>query len=380
MARHLASHLRKPVHTVITGLDGSGKSTLLNMFLGDAIVSHSGPVPVIEIAQGAANTVTFEGSDGTQTRLDGLLSEHDMPAGTTRIRQELASPELSQQSFAEVRIDVDAPKAALSWISQNANIVLWCTEGFNEDEQQFWKSLPDGLKDHGFLVLTKTDRHLADGTLEEIKSTLEPIVSEEFLGLLTVAAPQGLMPQPKTDSALWASSGGKALVEAVSGLIEKGRAEDLDQAQMLIESFAPDIADEKPDTPADDRQSNPGVVVPMTKKVTSTARGDKTLVSAVAIIDEGAEALVSAASRDSMDVDKTITICADTMTRLVDHFATSKTDDHRVQKAREDAHDGQEMILLFQLEKNEDAATDAVTVLLQLKTEFLENSFYLQAS
>ena len=42
---------------------------------------------------------------------------------------------------------------------------------------------------------------------------------------------------------------------------------------------------------------------------------------------------------------------------------------HSLQELQSDAQESAEMMLLFQLEKDEDAAVDAVTLLLQLKKE-----------
>ena len=242
----LLDHLKKPVQVAVMGLPGSGKSTLINMMLPKAAIPPLPGVPVVELAYGPKPRTTFEMADGQYVRRSGAQGATDVPEGAVRARVELALDELNRQNFIEVGLTGGAghQMSLVNWVAQWADIVLWCTEAFEATEQKLWSGVPEDIKDHSFLVLTMADRQMMRGHLQQRIRALEPLVAEEFLGLYPVATIQAITARtsgPQVNAGLWKSSGGKELFEGVMRQVDNGRTADMDQAQMLLNKFAPQI-------------------------------------------------------------------------------------------------------------------------------------------
>lgn len=379
LARQLSSHLRKPVNIVITGPKGSGKSTLLNMILARRVVSASIDLPVIEITKSAAECVSFEDRDGTSTWQQGLLCNAAVPATVVRARQALNSPTLQGLSYFEVALGAgEDAKSVLKWVSEWADIVLWCTEEFTTDERALWQSVPDALKDRSCLVLTKADQHIKRGTLETVAHELGTFVAEEFFGLFPIAARQALKARTENTSinaSHWSSSGGQRLIETLTKLIDQGRSEAIDHAQMLIDAYERTnvaTAEAKPANATEQLIQQPAETEAILEATDSSEETPTDAAAeydrALAILEKGADELLDLATETDLESEQVISVCTETLNRLSDQLSTTN-----LSEAFGDIQKGQEMVLMCELEGCDDAAADAVTVLLQLKKQFREN-------
>ncbi|MEZ5715808.1 MAG: hypothetical protein R3D85_11925 [Paracoccaceae bacterium] len=404
--KRLLDHLRRPVRIVVTGVPGSGKSSLINMMLSQNVLGASAGIPVIDIAYGPEPRVLFELEDGRSVESPGLLADFRVPERVIRARQELPDPSLRGQCYRELGLG-QAPEIGrriLAAAMKDADIVLWCTNSFGEIEQSLWRAVPDEVKDHSFLVVTRADRQMMWGVLSKTIATLEPVVSEEFLGLYPVATLQGLSALTagsEPDMALWHSSGGKSLCAEIATQVASGRAADLDQAQAFLAQFAdaaaraeaaPRPAPAAPAqpapvaAPATDRADSAvaQAIVPGPINMAATAAGGMVAASsqpggtaATDVLDNavqiltrsGRDLLREIAGDDAVDTDAVLERCAATIGALSLHFQDSLTDDPALQLAQDNVREGEEMLMLFQLERGEDAALDAVTLLLQLRKE-----------
>ena len=72
------------------------------------------------------------------------------------------------------------------------------------------------------------------------------------------------------------------------------------------------------------------------------------------------------------NADEILSTCMDTVKDLSQTLLASQDRSPEVQAALDAAQDGEELLILFQLERGEDAAVDAVTLLLQLKREIAD--------
>ncbi len=373
--RQLLSHLRKPVQVVIMGLPGSGKSTLVNMLAGEEVIPRKKSIPVIEIAGGPETRVVFEIEDGSMERRPGTLGEGPIPEGTVRARQELPDPDLKRQNFVEVDLtgNFGYQKSIVNWVVQWADIVLWCTPEFDDAEQELWASVPDEIKDRSFLVLTMADQQMMRGTLVDRIKALEDLVAEEFLGLYPLATIQAIAARSAgavADPRLWKSSGGKELLDSVLRQVEIGRAADMDRADMLLSRFAPEIAPMPvvPDPRRKTRIQDDG-----TKARNSDRPPSDHLSDALDLLQSRADVLLATMSGQSEpDPNAVLARCVETANALMDVLNGADPDNPTVREVQEDAEESAEMMLLFQLEKGEDAAADAVTLLLQLKKELAQ--------
>lgn len=379
--QRLLSRLQSPVNVVVMGPPESGKSNIINMLSGIPAIPMDASTPVIEIAAGPKRSVVFEHEDGSIARFDGLLEEFSPPQNAIRAYQELPLRLLQDHSFIEINLTGGPAQkeAILEWAIDRADVILWCTQQFGADEQMIWSAVPDELKDHSFLVLTKADQKMMKGTLQGAIDRLEPVVNEEFLNLFPVATLQGIAASANDSTAsdrLWKSSGGKALRDAVMHQVQSGRSADLDNAQVFLSRFVPKELTIAPPTGA-------SPVAPVNQSVNQLTTVTQVQGAQNIAVFEDALSLLQTRAAKMLDLlvkgnepDPALILesCVAAANALSDIMVRTGFGDASFDSLREDAMDSAEMMLLFQLEETEDAATDAVTLLLQLKNDIADRA------
>ena len=386
----LLEHLTKPVQVVVTGFAGTGKSALIEMMSARPVLGRGIKAPVVELAYGETEQLIVERRDGSVSSVAGLLKDQTCPEDVIRIRQELPDNKLIPNDFIEMTLDGDLAqkRTTLEAAIERADLVVWCSQEFGEEEQLLWSMVPDTIKDHSLLVLTMADQQLMRGVLTDNIDRLNPIVAEEFLGLFPVATIQGITAQTCADTVndeLWASSGGKHLMDLLARQVRQGRNADFDQARIFMDRLAmrmphvatPDTASsvanqvtEKPDTPMQETA------------VSNVAQADIVAdTEAVAVLSEAVDLLQKHSARmldemddsEELDTDRILTECTDAIHSVSDLLLSSGNDDPAKQAMNDDVQEGEEMLMLFQLERGEDAALDAVTLMLQIRKELSQN-------
>ena len=97
---------------------------------------------------------------------------------------------------------------------------------------------------------------------------------------------------------------------------------------------------------------------------------DPTLASALKLLQDCAnDMLAEYANQKEPQAEKILNKCVESANRLAEMLQATDPRDLMAQDLQLDTEDSAEMMLLFQLERDEDAAVDAVTLLLQLKKE-----------
>lgn len=359
----LLQRLRQPVQVAVTGAPGSGKSALIDMLLGRVVTGRNAAGLLTRICHGPQEQVEFETATGERLQQAGCLANAAVPPGAVRARQYLPDPRLRTHSYTE--IPLSGPPArqqeTLQQAAAMADIVLWCSETFPEADQSLWAAMPDRTKDHSFLVLTMADRQIMRGALSGLIEALEPVAAEEFLGVYPVAAIQGLTAQAADTPAedLWRSSGGKQLADDVKRQIDLGRASDADQAELLIRQFG---GEPLADTPA------PAAATAETQQAPAAS-----LAAALDQLQTGAEdMLAQAEAAGGPQAGPVLAQCMD-LIRGLSASLEALPGSAALTAAKEAAQDGEELLMLCQLEQDEDAAIDAVTLLFQLKKELAED-------
>lgn len=360
----LLQRLRQPVRVAVAGAAGSGKSAVIDMLLGRVVIGRNGSGLLVDICHGAREMVEVETAAGERHQLPGLLSQLEVPEGARRVRQTLPDPRLHWHSYRELPLSglQPAQQERLQQAAGGADIILWCSQDFPAAEQALWAAVPDSTKDHSFLVLTMADRQVMRGTLPGLIEALEPVAAEEFLGVYPVAAIQGLTARTAEapQDGLWRSSGGKQLSEDVQRQVDQGRASDVDQAEMLIRQFGGTLPPGK--APA---ASGPA-------PASSAAPQAASLAAALDQLQTGAEMMLAEAeAAGGPQAGPVLAQCME-MIRNLSQSLDAMPASAAVEAAREAAQDGEEMLMLCQLEQDEDAAVDAVTLLIQLKKELME--------
>jgi len=382
--RQLLAHLAKPTQITVMGLPGSGKTSLVNMLIGKRLVPDLEQVAIIELAHGETARIRFTLRDGSSRDVQGTLDQIDIPEGTVRITQSLPDPTLKDTSFAEINLPT-APAAQtdlLTWAAGHSDIAIWCSPKFDPQQHAIWSSMPDALKDNSFLALTMADRLHMSGRLTAETRRFEHLYADEFLCLYPVATKQALAARQDgrvVDADLWKASGGRAFLDGIQRQIESGRMADLDHADMLLEQFRL-IATAEPTPP-----SEPATPVAAPKAITDPGteglrqvaqhKTQDPVAAALQLLQHCADDMLkSCAGSSPADPEMILDRCAKTAQTLSRLMSDTLSEDPRYATMCEDISEGEQMILLFQVEHGETAASDAVTVLLQIKKDLSEAS------
>lgn len=380
--RELLANLTRPTQIAVLGLPGAGKTSLLNMILRQGVLPDLGAVPIIEVIHGARDRVTYEPLTAPVTCREGRASPDTMPAKTFRVIQELPLPQLKDCNLLEINMPEDPGQRAdlIEWVAQRAHIAIWCSETFDDRERKIWSAVPERLKDHGFLALTKADRLQMKGLLADQVARFETTFADEFLCLFPVATKQAMAAcavGAVTHERLWQESGGKALADGIAREITTGKLADRDHADLLLTRIGlagkprpPRAAMAAPVAPPPPPQAERPRPAPVKPPVAPQMGRDEAIEMALSLLQECADEMCAADSgRDAVPPEKILAQCAQTAQALVTLLMDTHPEDAQVGALREDALETEQVIMLLVLERNATAASDAISVLLQLKKE-----------
>lgn len=413
-SRQLHRRLSSPIRVGILGHPKSGKTELLNLVAGERILEADNRLPSVELSYGETRRAVAMDYDGAEREIgfDDLRAADR--ANDSLLRIEAPLRVLAQVTLTEVVSDGTAEdeRAAVAWAAERSDLFLWCSQEFSKAEQWLWSSVPERLKDHGFLVLTKADELIRDGLLQDRILELEDIVAEQFHSLIPVATRQGVTSQNRPegrDEAAFRASGAQSLIDSLADHIEQGQRADMDAAMVLLSRFASQLADPaqaaEDDAPPPRPASIQPVLAPDARPTRATpsrplvqiagdpeaARepsvsrpdGRATQAAPAAVPAQPADA-IDTARADALDLldreaarlkarlggaagaEAVLSGCADIASRVADALSEAPTTDPDGQRVCDTALEVSEMVVLMQLEETQSAAADAATLLLQL--------------
>jgi len=356
------AHLTAPVRVAVLGRPNGGKTCVVNMLLGGNYIRLPQGLEFIEVIYGPAAQVTLNWPDGEAQRYEMAAAK---PDGAQHAMIELPLEALKTTAYCEVSLPAEPVRQqdVLQNLRAFGQVFLWCSEAFDTEEQALWQSVPDEIKDHSFLVMTKADRQIMKGELAERRAALELAAADAFLGLHPVATLHALKAQADADqSALWDASGGRGLAEAVQAQVRRGRAADLDQAEVLLAQLGKGVqaGGRATETPALAVQT---AVTPNTDETTLMGRLQDQLQTAAQ------EMLADLDTGKIPNADGLLSRCSATLRALTQTLTQEAAQDAEAAEMLADAQDGEETLMLLQVEQSPTAAADAVVVLLQLKKE-----------
>lgn len=391
-ARHLLNRLSQPVRVSVLGTPGSGKSQLVNMFLGEALVPQGAELPTTEYVWGERPQTVVTAADGSVVKVHNADLQALSGRNAAFLRVALPVPILKRINLLEMVTDGSPGEltSGVDWVVRRTDIALWCTQTFDEGEQAIWSRVPDSLKDHAFLVLTKADVLSAKQQLSNRVSALETVVAEEFHSLFAVATLQALraFQEGSVDEALFHASGGGALTSEILRHAERGRRADFDSAHMFlaryqIEAVPRAATKAKPATPVTPVAEPPKKLdesPPVARKAPQPEApvveaapkvGNVALFSdAVGFLRRRGEGLSeTAATLGEGKASGVIDHCVSAVEHLMDMFSNDDSGCEAADAFIDELAEAQDMMVLMQIEDGDGPAADAVTLLLQLRRD-----------
>ena len=270
---------------------------------------------------------------------------------------------------------LETERNALNWAIPRTDMAIWCTQEFDRLENALWVQVPDVLKDHSNLVVTKADELGVNGTLATTLQRLNPVVDEEFQKLYAVATSHYLadINADGTASAdVRKMTGAGAILDAVMGDVQRGRQADLDGAEVFLARYG---IEDAPKTVAAIEAARPEAKVEQTpitpQPIASsndedTGLDEKIVAPALAIVHGRGREISELAKREDDISEDVLAGCVETIDQLVELLAENEISGTSLAEEIEEAY---EMVVLMQLETGESSAADAATVVLQLSRE-----------
>lgn len=275
-AEKLLARLQKPVRLALLGLPQSGKSTVLNLLVGSDLLPEGLSLPSLQLTHGEVATATCTLPDGSKQTVEGADPEAIAALSPVFVDMHLPLPALGKISVLEVVApdDITAQQKASQWAAKRSDIALWCTQSFTATEQQIWSPMPDVIKDHALLMVTKADVLDDQGALAATLDHLRNTAQDEFnqvLPIATLSALAARLPDGTVNKDKMRGSGGSALISAVLKQVEMGRQSAVDQADILLAQHASLLAQDaapeaepetQPQPPAPEPAADPVAVAP----------------------------------------------------------------------------------------------------------------------
>lgn len=420
-ARHLLNRLSQPVRVSILGLPGSGKSQIVNMFVGESLVPKGVRLPTTEYVWGETPQMIVTSNDGSLVTIPGTDFEAISGRNAAFLRVEVPASILQRINLLEVVTDGTPGElsSGVDWVVRRTDIALWCSQDFDATERAVWRRVPDSLKDHAFLVLSKADVLSAENLLSRRVAELETVVAEEFHSLFAVATLQAIRAfrNGGVDEAMFHASGGGALTSEVLRHAERGRRADFDSAHMFLARYqvkeggrptSRDVTPSRPveaesrgaeapvARPAQEPEIRPAAETPVQPAATERAapapapaaaaapapavaaapeprtkvENVTLFVDAIRYLKRRGETLSETAStiRDGR-TKPLLDQCVDAVEHLVDLFSQDDSGCAASEAFFDELAEAQDVMVLMQVEEGDTPAADAVTLLLQLRRD-----------
>lgn len=247
-AEQLLDRLKTPVRLSLLGMPGSGKSTLLNLLVGAEVVPEGARLPTLNLTYGPEEQAICTLADGSKKTFPTANAHAIAALSPVFVEMRLPLAALKKISVLEIVApnDPTAIHRASQWAAKRTDIALWCTGGYDEVEQRIWSQMPDMIKDHAFLMLTRVELLQSQGIFDEMLSAVKSNATGEFDRVLPIATRKALNSRKadgSVDKDMMRESGGLALISGVLKQVELGRQSTIDQADVLLLQNADALAD-----------------------------------------------------------------------------------------------------------------------------------------
>jgi hypothetical protein len=412
-AMQLAGRLDQPVRIALLGMQNAGKSRILNLLVGSKVIPEGVKLPTLQLTYGETTQAICTLEDDTKQTIDSFGEKTTfetvdilkiLAVSPTFVELRIPLPALKKISILDIATtnESEALSAACQWAAKRCDVAMWCTKGYVPSEQAVWAQMPDLIKDHAFLMLTHADQIAAAGKLDIAMNAVRKAAEDEFNHVLPIATLDALASRGtdgSVDKDLMRSSGGTALIGAVLKQVDQGRQSFVDMGDILLHQNAEILAgnekvvlsqiveDEAPTGLSANHTVELSVVHSSTvsqmetddKAKTQPAASVVTLhpdtrsayETALGYIAEHSQAMAQIATNASDGAPaELIALASEHVQWICDYLNENGDDsDQALQRARDTAFDAADLAQLMQMEKNDNAAVEALSLLLQIKHE-----------
>lgn len=238
----LLKRLRQPVRVTLMGLPGSGKSKLANLLLNDIVVPDGISLPTTQYVHGDEAQAALTLTDGRTETLEGADPYKIAAASPMFVEIALPLAALGRISLLEIvaPATIQDQQRAMHWAAKRTDVAIWCTERFEQSEQALWDTMPDAMKDSGFLLLTHADETLARGDLEPTLAHIRQNFAYQFNKIMPIATPAAIAarrPDGTVDKPMMQKSGGLTLISSILRQVDMGLQATVDQAEMMVKTY-----------------------------------------------------------------------------------------------------------------------------------------------
>lgn len=389
-AKHLIERLSSPVRITLLGPRSAGKSTLAKVLAGAAFTPDDLRLPSTEIRFADHPGLAVTLGDGSRREVPSL--DFDAALALSPSFLEIRAPLPALRKFSLLEMVTDGSDADLSaaarWAARRTDMAIWVTPHFDQRQQDIWRSVPEEMKDHGFLALSKTDILSATERRQALVAD-NPGMHGDFIAVFRVAAKQELAVIEgvgfQATGALH-DTGCKDLIDKLTRHVETGSQADVDGARLFLRRFTNGPSRTSGPKKRVETENGVGALpdaegTPVEREIESLA--DLTMATALAehehprppALDSGAEAALAVIRANAEELfdefarvkniptGHVLDCCARTFESLVE-VVPEDNDLHCLVVQASD------FVVLLLLEKNEQAAHDAVIALLQMKRDF----------
>lgn len=388
----IIGRLDLPMRLILLGMPKSGKSAVLNLLVGtDLIPDELQNLPTMQVEEGTTPQMICALPDGRQVVVPGTDLSALEAINPVFVTVEIDLPALSKISLLEVVAsdNLDVQRKAISWACKRADVVIWCTEDFTPDEQELWYDVPDRLKDHAFLLWTKTDLLAGQADVNTLLTDLKKMSGDEFLRILPLSAKSALdIRASETGFNLggFKASGATALISAIKAEIDSSHRAARDHGEHILAKYCSEIdfsgLNDSPAMPSHEpdltisatdtsNEKAPVEILAESEDQNTTTLSDldkAILDKALAAITVYAAGLAEMLEKpEEWPVDRVLLACEETVAKVLEIL--EEESGSSLAEICATAFEIQVNIMLMQSEDGDSRADSAITLILQIRRE-----------
>lgn len=214
----------------LMGEFSAGKSTLLNFLIEEDVLptrATATELPPVWFSHGSSGSYWL-GEDGVRNPISvDELSKVPPSAKYVRLFVEAEILEhcdvIDTPGISDPNLAVETWRVAAGY----ANMVLWCTsatQAWRQTERSAWLSLPERLRKHSILVVTRSDKLTTEVDRDKVARRMAREAEEHFAGTVFMSTPNAVQAKAELangqETPLWNESGAGPLLDMLASRLE----------------------------------------------------------------------------------------------------------------------------------------------------------------